>query len=204
MSLESHNNYNEKLSTIKSLIKEPLDPFILEYFEDENLFNALADRTDEEIAEFIKHTGKFAELIWQQRQKNTGLFGEEIIIPGTDRPDRKKRRKESGQKINLEFMKQNGIDPSKILFFRITQPSEIPKSELYWTSDYWETQKGLSAEISTEKRRQAITLVLDLETINKNGGLIMDKNDDAGISVRQIELKTFDQKLAIGKIEPKK
>jgi len=72
----------------------------------------------------------------------------------------------------VAYLKTKGIDPSKVLFFRITQPTDNPKPEYYWTSDYSEVQKGLTAEISPEQRKTSIILVADLETINGNGGLI--------------------------------
>ena len=94
------------------------------------------------------------------------------------------------------------IDPSKVLFFRRTIPSKDPKPEFFWTSDYFETRQGLTAEISPKNRDTAIIIVASLDAINKNGGLIQDINDDQGIAVRQIGTDNFDQNLALTKFKP--
>jgi len=131
------------------------------------------------------------------------LLGEEVNISETAHEDGRTRRAESGQRVNVEYLRSQGIDPSKVLFFRITQDSDTPKPEYYWTSDYGETQRGLRVEVSPEKRKTAVILVADLETINQNDGLIQDMNDDEGLAVRQIGTGNFDQRKALAKIKPR-
>ncbi len=99
-------------------------------------------------------------------------------------------------------MEKNKIDPQKVLFFRVTQPTQEGeiKPEYYWTSDYFETRKGLRQEIPSELRAVSIILVADLESISKNGGLIEDMNDCEGLSVRQCGLKGFDQRFVLARI----
>lgn len=115
--------------------------------------------------------GRFQSIIIKEREKRwsgdlSGLLGEEITIPETQHAGGRQRRAESGYKINVDYLKTIGLDPKKILFFRATQPSLTPKPEYYWTSDYFETVRGLTAEIPPEQRKTSVILVADLETIN--------------------------------------
>lgn len=187
-----------------------VNPFILEDFKDPDFFNSLPTEirdSDQVLSEFLDNSGRFNNIIRLEREKRwsndtSGLLGEKVDIAETLHAEGRKRRSESGYKINVDYLKTRGIDPSKILFFRATQPSGTPKPEYYWTSDYFETRRGLTTEIPAEQRKTAIILVADLETINKNGGLIQDINDDNGLPVRQIGTDGFDQNLAIAKIKP--
>ncbi|MFA5413351.1 MAG: hypothetical protein WC348_02330 [Patescibacteria group bacterium] len=187
-----------------------VNPFILKDFEDPNFFNSLPAEirdSDQKLSELLDNSGKFNDIIHLERERRwdndtSGLLGEKVDIAETTHAEGRTRRAESGYKINVDYLKTKGIDPSKILFFRATQPSDTPKPEYYWTSDYFETQRGLTVEISAEQRKTAIILVADLETISRNGGLIQDVNDDNGLPVRQIGTAGFDQSLAIAKIKP--
>ena len=200
----------EKIADHLRMQRKEINPFILEYFKDPDLFNSLPETirsSDKKLLEFLENSGRFNDIIYQERQKRqsgdaSGLFGEKVNIPETEHASGKKRKTESGHRINVAYLKTKGIDPSKVLFFRITQPTDNPKPEYYWTSDYSEVQKGLTAEISPEQRKTSIILVADLETINGNGGLIQDFNDDNGLAVRQIGIESFDQKLALTIIRP--
>jgi len=193
-----------------SLIRqgEQVNPFVLDYFQDPDLFRSLPEeiKTDKQkLSELILNMGKFDDLVSQARQKSgdtSGLLGKKVHITGTLHADGRTRSAESGEKINVDFLRDQGIDPSKVLFFRITQPADRPKPEYYWTSDYYGTKKGLAGEITPEKRKTAIILTASLDVINNNGGLIQDINDDNGLAVRQIGNGNFDQNLALTKIKP--
>jgi len=188
-----------------------VNPFILKYFKDPDLFNSLPSEirdSDQMLSELLDNSGKFNDIIHLEREKRwngdtSGLLGEKVDIAETLHAGGRKRRAESGYKINVDYLRTKGIDPSKVLFFRASQPTDEPKPEYYWTSDYFETQRGLTVEIPAEQRKTAVILVADLETINKNGGLIQDINDDEGLPVRQIGVAGFDQSLAITKIKYK-
>jgi hypothetical protein len=134
-----------------------------------------------------------------------GLFGKEILAEESFHEDKEKRRSKSGYYINLQYLREVGINVDRVLFFRLTQPlleNEF-KPELYWTSDYFETRKGLRVEVAGEQRESSIVLVASLEAISKNGGLIQDVNDDNGLAVRQLENKSFSQSEALVKFKPK-
>lgn len=188
----------------KTLISEgfKINPLTIKYFHDPNLFRALSQEMqsgNQLLLEYIMNVGKFNDLI--NTGDISGLLGEEVHLPESKHSDGRVRRAEDGYKINLDHLRSVGIDPTKVLFFRVTQPmGEQPKPEYYWTSDYYETLKGLTREIPPSQRKTAIILVADLQTINENGGLIQDINDDNGIAVRQIGLGSFDQKKAIATI----
>jgi len=187
-----------------------VNPFILRDFKDPDFFNSLPAEirdSNQRLSELLDNSRKFSDIIHLEREKRwkddtSGLLGEKVDIAETLHAGDRKRRAESGYKINVEYLKTAGIDPSKVLFFRATQPADQAKPEYYWTSDYFETQRGLTIEIPVEQRKTAIILVADLETINNNGGLIQDINDDNGLPVRQIGTAGFDQNLAIAKIKP--
>lgn len=199
----------DKIATALAERGNRVNPFILRYFKDQDFFDSLPEETrssDDKLSELLDNSGKFNDIIHSERENRwrgnkSGLLGEETKIPETEHAGGRKRRSESGYKINIEYLRTIDIDPSKVLFFRATQPSDQPKPEYYWTSDYFETQRGLTVEIPPEQRKTAIILVADLETIDKNGGLIQDINDDEGLPVRQIGTDGFNQSLAIAKIE---
>lgn len=190
---------------------EGMSPFALECFKDPDLYGALPEliKSDREaLKQLMMNMAKFNSLIHVERKKRwsgdqSGLLAEEITLDETQHADGRKRRSEAGYRIHVEYLRSQGIDPKKVLFFRTTQPSDTPKPEYYWTSDYFETRRGLRQEIPTEQRRQSITLVADLETIAQNGGLITDINDDSGLAVRQIGTGPFDQSLVLATIKAK-
>lgn len=179
------------------------------FFKDPDAIACLPEEirnSDEKLAALMVNCEKFARSISSERKKrwggDFGLFREEVIIPETIHHNGRTRRSEQGYRIDVEYLRSIGVDPSKVLFFRITQPSDTPKQEYYWTSDYRETKQGLTAEIPVSQRSSAVILVADLDTINSNGGLIQDINDDQGLAVRQIGVGPFDQKLVTGKLAP--
>jgi len=203
---------DKMMSVVIDLLRkqgEQVSPFISETF-DPDLFQSLPEeiRGDEqELAVFVLNMSKFSKIISLERRERSrrdmsGLLGEEIQIEETTHSNDRKRRAESGKRVNIDFLRDQGIDPTKVLFFRSTQPADQPKPEFYWTSDYYETRRGLRREISQEKRKTAIILVASLDVINKNGGLIQDINDDSGLAVRQIGTDNFDQNLALTEIIP--
>lgn len=159
-----------------------------------------------EIASLLENMSRVQEA--KEGRLNSGsnngnLFTETVKIPEIKLANGHPTRQEEGPRIDMKYLKKCEVDPKKVLFFRITQPAaDAPKPELYWTTDYYETLRGLTQEISTEKRKTAIILISDLETVNQNGGLIRDVNDDEGLAVWQIGSNEFDQNLALAKIKP--
>lgn len=174
---------------------EALHPMVVEFFRDESLSNALTENLSaQELREYLANTSAF----WNScRPENASVvLGEQVTIPESVNAAGGVRRSESGQVLLLDGIRSLGIDPGKILMFRITSPGP-PKPEYYWTSDYFETVKGLTQEIDPTVRKDAVILVSDMETINSNGGLIVDINDDSGLPVRQTGLDVFDQNRAM-------
>ena len=147
-----------------------------------------------DIAEAIAFTSKF-------NRTAPYLFQETVELPaghGTYR-DGKPRRAESGDGLSLERLRESGIDPTKVLLFRVTQPSDEPMPELYWTTDFMEVRGGLSVELS-EQRDTSVILIDTLDSVAKNGGVMRDINDDSGVAVRQLGLGGYDQAGAMGVI----
>ncbi len=201
----------EKIDELARSIQEQgeqVDPSVLDYFKDRDFFTSLPEAIQnnaETLQGYIINMSKFLNVITPERRKrwngdNSGMLGDEVHIPETTHSDGRTRRAQSGQRINVEYLRSQGIDPSQVLFFRRTQPSTKPKPEYYWTSDYFETQRGLTREISGAQRDTSIILVASLDAINGKEGLIQDMNDDQGLAVRQIDTGNFDQNLAIAKI----
>lgn len=190
---------------------DSLNPFVVDYFKDPDFYNALPEdikKSDPVLRELMVNMSRFNTIISVERRKRSsgdtsGLLGEEMQLGETEHADGRVRRAEVGYKINLEYLRNQGINPKQVLFFRTTQPSIEPKPEYYWTSDYFETRRGLRQEIPTKLRKTAVTLISDLETINQNGGLITDINDDSGLAVRQIGTGPFDQSLVLATIKAK-
>ncbi len=186
---------------IDELIQEgvDLDPRVAMYFEDAKLFEALvsAGMNETNLKEIIKNSSAFNDL-----KRNAGFFSGEATIddPASLHQNGVRRRSETGAIINLDYIREKGIDPSKVLFFRRTQPSDSPKPEYFWTTDFFETVSGLQVEIPEPQRQTSVILISDMLTISGSKGLMTDINDDQGLAVRQIGLEPFDQTKAIARI----
>jgi len=187
-----------------------VNPLVVEDFEDPSFFNSLPEEirsSNERLMEYLDNSQKFANIIDEEREKRfggdmSGLFGDTISAPETSHADGRERMAEKNYIVNVDYLRTKNIDPSKVLFFRLTQPSDVPKPEYYWTSNLSEVQKGLRVEVPKALRETAIILVSDMETISRNGGLLQDINDDSGLAVRQIGVEGFDQTKVITKFKP--
>lgn len=162
------------------------------YWEKTEIYPFLANIEASELKEYIRHSNRYYSLT-----RSSDLFdrSKKVVIPVSDDNKHAKgqlRREEEGYKLSFEFLKSISIDPTKVLYFRVTQPSLEPKPEYYWTNDASEVVGGLRVELGRQ-RETAIILVSTLWAIAQNGGLIDDINDDDGIAVRQIGFDVFDQ-----------
>ncbi len=199
---------NEFVSPLFERLKqEGVEPGFLtrEIFQDSRFNDQFLKRlSPEEQYQYLKNTSLFEAKLkkdsWLSSagEPNT-MFGAETIAPEMIKANGAIIPPESGKAIDINNLREAGIDPSKVLVFRATQPSDQPKPEYYWTTDYFETKKGLNAEMGENNRNTAIIIVSNLEQVCQ-GGAIKDKNDDNGLSVRRIELSSYDQKTALGKI----
>ena len=100
---------------------------------------------------------------------------------------------DDGHRVNLEPLKERGIDTDKVLYFRVTQPAVGgAKPETFWTSDIVEVYRGLRTEMG-RKEETAIILVSTLGEIARDSDLMTDMNDDGGHPVRRIADTPFDQ-----------
>jgi len=201
---------DKKINNLSQQLKEQgkgIDTFYATPFKNPDFYNALPQQVrenDESLLQYLENTARFNEIITKERTRRfqgdmTGLLAEEVTTTETTHADKRARRIEAGHRVNVDYLYTIGVNPSKVLFFRVTQPSTTPKPEYYWTSDLFETIEGLHREIPPEHRKKAIVLICDLQTINENGGLIQDINDDSGLSVRQIGIDAFDQNKALGR-----
>ena len=198
---------DEAVAAAAQLATKELSPFVIERFQDPILFSALKEIVKGDpklLVEYLENCSQLEiELNKDRFARGEGkVLGEEVELPESVHSDGRTRRAESGARINLEEITRRGIDPSKVLFFRVTQPTIEPKPEYYWTTDFRETQRGLNVEISEEKRQTAVTLIADLATVAGEKGLIQDINDDNGLAVRQISMEPFDQARCLAVILP--
>ncbi len=118
-----------------------------EIFQDPDFqTNFLNKLPPEEQYQYLKNTSLFEKKLSKDRWAKAGgesgtIFGDETIAPSVPKADGTIRPEEKGYSINLEVARQSGIDTSKVLVFRATQPSETDKPELYWTTDYYEKKR---------------------------------------------------------------
>lgn len=191
------------------LKKEGIEPGFItsEIFCDINFNDQFLNQFPaEEQYQYLKNTSLFESKLKKDNwlsaagEPNT-MFGAETVAPEISKANGAIIPPESGKVIEIDNLREAGIDTSKVLIFRATQPSDQSKPEYYWTTDYFETKKGLSAEMGESNRKTAIILVSNLEQICE-GGAIKDKNDDNGLSLRRIDMSSYDQKTALGKITP--
>jgi len=179
---------------------DELDASIHEDYADTRLLDGLSEycaRTGDNMAEYFRHSSRFAQLARQTRHTDLFARSQPVHIPESNdnlHHNGQARRAESGYRMDMDYIRANGVDPGHVLYFRVTQPSAgTPKPEYYWTTDLMEVTKELQAELGPEQSAHAIVLVSTLAEIAQNGGLMNDVNDDNGIAVRQIGLAPFDQ-----------
>lgn len=196
---DNFSEYRDDSGRVSTAIKELEDAGV---YVDECIANAWRDKLlldtleakGVNIAEAIAFTGEFNRLA-------PHAFQEVVELPtghGSHR-DGRPRRAESGDRLDFERLRNYGVDPTKVLIFRVTQPSDEPVPELYWTTDFMEVRGGLSVELG-KQRKTAVILIDTLDSVARNGGLMRDVNDDSGVAVRQIGLEGYDQSDAIGVI----
>ncbi|MFH1089905.1 MAG: hypothetical protein V1716_05810 [Candidatus Uhrbacteria bacterium] len=176
-----------------------LYPIAWEIFTDKLFLDALPPEireNPEQLALYAEHTGKLFDLL-----PRGGFYGERLTLPRTGENGRI-HEPDEGPRILLGVLRELGCDPNYVLMFRLTQPSAEPKPEAFWTTDFFETQRGLSQEIFGDRRKSAVTLISTLATVAGEGGVIRDINDDGGLAVRQIDPQPFDQKKAIAVFSP--
>lgn len=166
-------------------------------FNDTRIFEGLSlveRQTGIPLKEYVRHSSRYARLTKES------ILGEMADIP--ESPDNvhssgQARRHESGKTVELRKVQEQGGDPSKILYYRATQPSYLPKPEYYWTSDSVEAKGGLMQELGPDQAATAVVLVSSLAQIAGNSGLIQDINDDQGIAVRQRGFESYSQAEAL-------
>ena len=146
-------------------------PMLVDTFLIPGLLDGLREKlSDQEVADMITNSSDFQEIITEERSKRssgdlTGLFGDNVHIPESIHENGRVRIAEDDYRVNVDYLKDIGIDPKKVLYFRRTQPSETPKPEYYWTSAFGEVVRGLKTEISPEKRASSIILVSEIYCI---------------------------------------
>ncbi|MBP7820755.1 hypothetical protein KA025_00315 [Candidatus Saccharibacteria bacterium] len=178
---------------------EDVNPAFLDKIDNEELIIGLLEAAEPSgipIAEYIRHSNRFSNI-----NRFGEIFGRGSPIVIEESEDNlyqsgRLRPSEMGYTLSFQYLEDNDIDPSLVLYFRATQPSDVPKPEYYWTSDFGEVKNGLGRELGNHADT-AVILVSTLKDIANNGGLMSDINDDSGIAVRQIGLGTYDQSRAL-------
>lgn len=198
-SSEKHERADAVLGAVREELGRrgvKLDAYVADMVANKDLWEGLSERLRDPatLANYAEHTSRFFDNGHSRK-----FYGASMKISGSH-ADGREREDDEGERLDLDVVRQAGIDPSCVLVFRLTQPSETPKPEAYWTTDYFETQRGLNVEVPAKQRRTATILVSDLATIAGADGLIRDINDDNGVAVRRISNEPFDQRNAIGRV----
>lgn len=102
----------------------------------------------------------------------------------------------------------SGLDKSKydshyVLVFRRSLPTDKPKPEQHWTTDYITAVRGLGQEVQGVHRLHSMILCSTLEELNRIG---LDENQDVkAVSDGEIKIKPipFDQNNCVTKFRPK-
>jgi hypothetical protein len=91
-------------------------------------------------------------------------------------------------------------DPSHVLLFRRSLPSDIPKPEAHWTGDYISARNGLHREIPGEHRLYTIILCSTLETLSQAG--FAEANAASTDEEVKIKPEPFDQQKCLLSFRP--
>jgi len=193
---------------LERLKKEGVKPGFLtsEIFKDPKFNDQfLSHLSPDDQYQYLKNSSLLEAKLSKEKWASTAevpnsIFGPESTAPEVLKSNGEIRPAETEKTIMIHKLQEAGIDPSKTLIFRATQPSDTPKPELYWTTDYTEAKRGLTDEMGIT-RNTAVILVSNLELVCR-GGAIRDKNDDHGLPVRRIDPSPLDQKSLLGIIRP--
>lgn len=154
-------------------------PFTLE-----KLFPAL----NIDIEEAEQYVLNSQELHKQLSGGGEALLGQETALP--NKVNGNKYKDDKARTVDMRKVVSAGIDPSKVLVFRITQPSEAPKAELYWQTDI--DAMVSMYELSAVQKNSSVILVSTLDQIaSSNGGIVVDLMDNNGLSFRQVGVDSF-------------
>jgi hypothetical protein len=176
------------------LTPEQVNPLIYEVFTDKHFVDALPSTIKnnvELLGAYLRNTSLFASI----PQNHTTIRGDVIAHEPIMMQSGRERSKEEGEELLVDAVREMGIDPAYVFYYRRTQPSEVgtSKPEYYWTSDYWEVVKGLTQEISGEERNNSKILCTSLAELSSDSILSIDPNDDNGFSVRRASTDHYDQ-----------
>lgn len=84
----------------------------------------------------------------------------------------------------LKYSLSQECDHKYVLCFRRAIPSEYPKTENFWSTDYSEVLSGLSAEISVEQRQHSVINVTTLDKLEEHGIVQTDRGvSDGEVSI---------------------
>lgn len=107
---------------------------------------------------------------------------------------------ENGAPLAARTLKKLCIDPQYVLFFRRSLPSEKPKYEGHWTSDYATARRGLQHEIPAIHRLHTIILASTLSDVLSDATVEDSVGSDGEIKLRQ--QKMYNQKRSICRFRP--
>jgi hypothetical protein len=178
---------NPSIDVLLNEIDSSLASYIIYFWEDSDQFEGLPEwmKNKPIFTKFLTHTANFIRLhreLVDFRGPVKEVFWNEFF------------GFESGPSINLEALKDYGLDPNFILVFRRAPIDE--KYHRFWTTDYSTVKHGLHQEIPKAKRDKTKILVSTLKEINDNGGLIQDHTDVThGASFMRITEDVFIEKI---------
>ena len=185
----------QKIVELSGLSSDQINPLIYDQFTEPSFVAAIPESIKNDpavLANWLKNSSLFADLVGRDSRK---ILGDVIKLPESQHADGRERRAEEGPEVLVNKIKEEGVDLNGVLFFRRTLlANETSKPESYWTSDYWETVRGLSVEIAGEQREKTKILCSTLQDLSSDSRLVTDINDDNGLSVRRESLEAYDQK----------
>lgn len=95
-------------------------------------------------------------------------------------------------------------DPEYVLVFRRSLPSNDPKSERHWTTEYITARRGLTREIPHGPHRlYSIILCSTLADVLKDGGPSSEPNSATSDGEIKVDTPFYDQKRCIISFRPK-
>jgi len=154
------------------------DEVVLKSLRTKAIFASLPETVRGVYEEYADNTTRFVESInIFEIQKR--ITGERLIYKN------RYGNEESGLEINFDKLEQEGIDPKKVLVFRITS-SEPPNlhTEAYWTTDV--DAFLMMYEYSEEMKSESYILISTLSNVAGDGTVNIDRMDTSGASIHRM------------------
>ena len=181
----------EKISTQETVVgldaMAESNPMVAEMFSNKQLIAALPSSISTNSNLMEEYRINTAKMFILEQKYPEIVFKEEVSEPEHKLGNGKIRKAQTGKRIDVKAIATAGVNLDRVLVFRVTI-NGVEKPEDFWTTDFYETVRGLSVEIPEKNTNPESVkiLVSTLADIASDTILTQDVNDDNGLPVMRL------------------